>query len=86
MNIFNEVKLILIMYHMMLFTMFVPQPEIKYKLGFSCATTVLAGLAVNMIMVVLQPIVLIRKGIRLKIFKARAKKDLQELRLKRIGR
>ena len=85
MNMFNEVKLILIMYHLMLFTMFVPEPEIKYKLGFSCASTVLAGLAVNMSMVVGQPIVLLRNYIRIKLFKVRAKKELQELKKRNIG-
>ena len=48
MDLFNEVRLIVIMYHMMLFTMFVPDLEMREKIGYSCASVVVLGLLFNM--------------------------------------
>lgn len=57
MDTFNEVKLILIMYHMMLFTNFVPDIETQYLIGFSCSGFLIIGTAVNMFMLFASPIV-----------------------------
>ena len=56
MDNFNEVKLVFIMYHMVLFTDFVPAPETQNKIGFSCAAALVFGTAVNMLMLVLTPV------------------------------
>jgi len=56
MDIFNEVKLIFLMYHMILFTEFVHDFETKNHVGYSCAVFLMAGLATNMFMLVAQPV------------------------------
>lgn len=56
MDIFNEVKLIIIMYHMMLFTDFVPDPLTQEQIGFSVGGILVLGTAVNMLMLVLPPV------------------------------
>lgn len=56
MDIFNEMKLILLLYHLMMFTNFGPNEEIKFDLGFSCSTMLLLGLCVNLTMLVVQPV------------------------------
>ena len=48
MDIFNEVRLILIMYHMILFTMFVPELDMRENIGYSCSSIVVMGLLFNM--------------------------------------
>ena len=63
MDIFNEIKLIVVMYHMILFTDFVPDPETRYQIGFSCAGALIIGTAVNMFMLFVSPIILIRRYI-----------------------
>ena len=45
---FNEVRLIVITYHMMLFTLFVPDIDTRNKIGYSCSAVVVIGLLVNM--------------------------------------
>jgi len=50
MDYFNEVKLILIMYHILTFTAFVPDPETKHNIGYSCAAILIIGIVVNMSM------------------------------------
>ena len=57
MEAFNEVKLIFIMYHLMLFTDFGPDPETKFIIGYSCAATLILGTAINMALLVKQPII-----------------------------
>lgn len=48
MDKFNEIKIIFIMYHLMLFTMLVPDPDTKFYVGYSCAVFVCVGVLVNM--------------------------------------
>ena len=74
MDQFNEIKLNLIMYHLLLFTMFVPDPEIKYKIGFSCLVFLFIGLAVNMFKMFATPITMFKRWCRLRYFKKRARK------------
>mmetsp|Transcript_46320 Transcript_46320/g.61322 ORF Transcript_46320/g.61322 Transcript_46320/m.61322 type:complete len:231 (+) Transcript_46320:378-1070(+) len=55
MDIFNEVKLIFLMYHMVLFTAFVPDAQTKYFIGYSCCVNIVGGIVINMTMMVLIP-------------------------------
>lgn len=55
MDIFNEAKLIVIMYHMILFTDFLPDPEAQCQVGISVSVVLVIGTAINMIMLVVQP-------------------------------
>ena len=65
MDIFNETKLMVIMYHLMLFTMYVPEIETRYTVGNSCFVIVLLGIAINMITIVVGPFVQCRKNCRI---------------------
>ena len=56
MDTYNEVKLIFIMYHMMLFTDFVPDPETQYRLGYSCSAALIAGTALSMTVLFVSPL------------------------------
>ena len=78
MDAFNEVKLILIMYHLILFTTFVPDPETKHEIGFSCLTILFIGLAVNMMMMFVRPVVLLKRYCKLRYHKKKAKKELED--------
>ena len=55
-DIFNEVKLNLIVYHMMLFTMFVPDPEIRQKIGYSCFALMSLAFVINISNAIITPI------------------------------
>ena len=57
MDVFNEVKVIIIMYHLMLFTDFLPDPNMQSQLGISCSVILVLGTIINMAMLFLQPIV-----------------------------
>ena len=82
MGYFNEMKLILIMYHLMLFTDFVPAIETQDLIGFSCSATLILGTAVNMVMLVVTPSK--QLILRCKIYsrKRRAKQVCQQKRFK----
>ena len=65
MDKFNEIKIIFIVYHLMLFTMFVPNPETKFQIGYSCAIVVVVGTVVNMSELISNSFRLMRKRARL---------------------
>ena len=52
MDIFNEIKLIMLLYHMLTFSDFGPDEKLKFELGFSCTTMLLLGLCVNFTMLI----------------------------------
>jgi len=66
MDIFNEVKLIVLMYHVVLFTAFVPEPKTKFIIGYSACAAISIGLVVNMTMMVVQPVRLLKKTCKVK--------------------
>ena len=49
MDFFNEMKLFAVMYHIMLFTDFVPGKDMQNQIGYSCIFTIAIGTIVNMI-------------------------------------
>ena len=49
MDIFNEVKIIFLMYHMICFTPLVPDANTQFYIGYSCCANLVLGLAVNML-------------------------------------
>ena len=63
MDYFNEIKLIIIMYHLLTFTAFVPDIKSRFMLGYSCAGVILIGVFVNMTMLFVQPIQLLKRSI-----------------------
>ena len=78
MDVFNEVKLIVIMYHMMLFTMFVPDAGTKFLIGFSCCGIVILGTIINMTMLFVSPVILLKRYCRIKYAKKRMKKTMKD--------
>ena len=77
MDLFNEMKLIWLMYHLMLFTMFVPEVETRNVIGFSCCVVLVIGTIANMIMLFVSPIKTLIKYCRIKYHLASAKKALK---------
>ena len=73
METFNEIKLIVITYHMMLFTDFVGDADTEYKIGYSCMAFLLVGTAINMSTLVVDPIKQVHHKTRLYIYKREAR-------------
>ena len=80
MDIFNESKLILLMYHMIMFTAFIPSARAKFYIGYSCTGLLLLGVLVNMIMLVVLPFKLFTYKQRLRYHVHRERKRLAKLR------
>ena len=74
MDTFNEVRLIFIMYHMMLFTMYVSDLGVKVQIGYSCSFFVVFGLLVNMGKLIVFPIKACTKKCKVKYAKRKARK------------
>ena len=68
MDVFNEAKILILMYHMIIFTEFVDDPELKFKIGYVCTVSLLAGVLVNMFMLFSMPFKLCKSRLRLKQF------------------
>ena len=73
METFNEMKLIVITYHMMLFTDFVGDADTEYKIGHSCNAFLLFGTAINMTTLVVHPIKQSHHKTRLCCYKRKAR-------------
>ena len=73
MTTFNEIKLIVITYHMMLFTDFVGDVDTEYKIGYSCIVFLFFGTAINMSSLVVDPIKLSHHKTRLYCYKRKAR-------------
>ena len=72
MDLFNETKLIVIMYHIMMFTDFVPL-ESQDMVGISCIITIAVGTSVNMISLFSQPCRLLKRKSRTRYHMKKAK-------------
>ena len=81
MDMFNEVKLIVIMYHMMCFSSLVPDPVDQYNIGYSCAIALVLGTSVNFFQLVVPPFVhfkrwlYIRKSYKKSVIAAKQRKS-----------
>ena len=75
MDIFNEVKLTFILYHLMMFTDFVTDDEVKFNIGYSCFAVVTIGLFVNMSNLITTPINAATSYFKMRKFKKEAKKQ-----------
>ena len=78
MDRFNEVKLVLIMYHIICFTAFVPDSETKFLIGYSCMGFILIGLLINMFDLITSPFYAAKHGCRLRFHKNKAKKECRQ--------
>ena len=74
MDTFNEVKLIFIMYHIICFTRYIPDPETQFTIGYSCMAFLMLGLLTNMSTLIKQPFILCRLNLFIALAKRRAKK------------
>ena len=66
------------MYHLMLFTMFVPEVETRNMIGFSCSVVLVIGTLANMVMLFVSPIVALIRYCRIKYHLASAKKAIKD--------
>lgn len=80
MDLFNEIKLIFIMYHMMLFTMFVSDVDLRVKIGYSCSFLVVFGLLVNMAKLIVTPFKVCVKKCRIRSAKRKSQKVSEKKR------
>ena len=71
---FNEAKLVVIMYHIICFTDYVPDAETKFFIGYSCITFVIGGLLINSYSLITSPFFTLRKKLRLYCYKRSALK------------
>ena len=71
---FNEAKLVIIMYHIICFTDYVPDAETKFYIGYSCILFVIGGLLVNSYSLITSPFIVLRKKLRLCYYKKTALK------------
>ena len=79
MDVFNEAKLIVIMYHLMHFTMYCPpDSELRKDIGYSCFVILVLGILTNMMMMIIAPIVAFRKKCYICCAKRRFKIRLEE--------
>ena len=70
---FNEVRLMLILYHMLTYTAFVQDAESKFTIGYSCAFVILAGLVINMSLLLIVPIKSAKRKLKLRTAKKNQK-------------
>ena len=86
MDRFNELKLIVLMYHMMLFTQFVPDAGVRYQIGFSCAGFLVLSTAINMFLLFVTPFRLLQRLCRIRYHKKKAKKAAKLLKKLKIAK
>ena len=55
-DIFNEVSLVLLLYIVILFTPFVTDPEARFDVGYVGCVTLCLGVAVNLVMMIFEPL------------------------------
>ena len=77
MDIFNEAKLILMMYHIILFTPLVPEAETKFKIGYSCCGALVISVIINLLQMILEPVYLTKKRCKIRYALKRAKQNLR---------
>lgn len=51
-ELFNEITILVVGYHLLTFSPLVPEAEVRYKMGFVCSGVVLLNVAVNLTMLV----------------------------------
>lgn len=61
MEIFNEGKLMLLTYHLIIFSPLLHEPDLKYTVGWSACSVILLGLIINLAMTVYIPVKECRK-------------------------
>ena len=77
---FNEVKLLVIMQHMLLFTPYVDDVNTKELMGYSCFAVVGIGLIINVVSVGIDPIKDLKRKMRIQWHKKRARKHLKTIK------
>jgi len=75
MDIFNDAKLIVLMYHMILFTEFVSDHKTKLYVGYSCVATLILSVSINMLMMIVQPVLATRRSLKLKYAEKQREKE-----------
>ena len=68
MEVFNECTLVCLSYGLMLFTDFVPDPEVRYTIGWYYMTGSLGNIAVHLCFLIHASYKLIRRKVRKKLY------------------
>ena len=74
MEMFNEIKLIVIMYHLMYFSDMGPEPEDQFRIGYSCLTIVILGTSANFGQLIYRPIKTFTRWLKVRKSKSKARK------------
>ena len=84
-DILNEVKLIVIMYHILHFTMYVPldHEDLRIGIGFSCAVVIILSIVTSFGVLIIFTIKNCRNRCRLMCSKRHFKKRFDELTIQR---
>lgn len=80
MDFFNEIKLMLIMYHLILFTDFISDVDTKFYIGYSCASFLVLSLLSNMIVLFIAPIKSLKRYCIIRYQLKKAKERLKRQR------
>ena len=80
MDLFNEIKLMIIAYHIMLFTAFVPDSKTKWLVGYSCCLALVIGILVNSSKVIVAPIKALRYRVKLWLAKRQMRQAVKHRR------
>ena len=78
-EVFNEITIMLVCYHMFLFTSYVPSPEIQIDVGYSAVAMVLMNVLVDMGIILKQGLGDFYEKIRRKLRRGRAVKNRKAL-------
>jgi len=74
-ELFNEICILGVGYHLLLFTDFVPEPEIKYSIGWSAIVLSSLNIVVNLVMILIQTVQLIAAVVKKQIKRYRQRKS-----------
>lgn len=77
MDTFNEARFLILSYHIMLFTDYVTLKTTQFNIGHSCSAVLLIGLAVNMTMLVVDPVRLVRRSVKICYAKREQRRSLK---------
>ena len=76
-EVYNEITILLLLYHLMCFSDMVPQHQIRYSIGYSYIVCACTDICLHLVLILRENIKVIRLKIKKKIFeKKRAKKSL----------
>ena len=74
MDLLHEIKVLVICYHIMLFTPLIHDASLKWKIGYSCCAVLIVGVLVNLIIICQQNGREVKRNCKIKYAKKHAHK------------